>query len=45
MRAYLAVSLGGEAGLRAGEMMALERKDLDFVKSQVCVSGPTGRGR
>lgn len=31
-RAHLAVLLGGEAGLRAGEIMALERRDLDFVK-------------
>lgn len=31
-RAHLAVLLGGEAELRAGEIMALERRDLDFVK-------------
>ena len=34
-----------ERGLRAGEMMALERKDLDFVKPKSAWSGPTGRGR
>lgn len=35
----------GEAGLRAGEMMALERKDLDFVKSQVCVERSDWKGQ
>ena len=44
-RAHLAVLLGGEAGLRAGEMMALERKDLDFVKGQVCVERSDWKGQ
>ena len=36
-RTYVAVLLGGQAGLRAGEIMALEWTDVDFVKNQVCV--------
>lgn len=44
-RAHLAVLLGGEAGLRAGEIMALERKDLDFVKGQVCVERSDWKGQ
>ena len=31
------VLLGGEAGLRCGEMMALEQRDVDFHTGQVCV--------
>ena len=34
---HLLVLLGGEAGLRCGEMMALEWSDLDFRQNQVCV--------
>src|SRR5712691_7076291 len=34
--AYLAVLFGGEAGLRCGEMMALEWKDVDLAKRQLC---------
>ena len=34
---YLIVLLGGEAGLRCGEMLALERADVDLAKRQLCV--------
>jgi integrase len=30
--AFLVVLLGGEAGLRCGEIMALEWTDIDFAK-------------
>lgn len=33
----LIVLLGGQAGLRCGEMIALEWCDIDFVKPQLCV--------
>jgi integrase len=36
-RTHLIVLLGGEAGLRCGEMMALEWSDIDLVNRQVCV--------
>ena len=36
-RAHLLVLLGGEAGLRCGEMMALEWADVDLLKRQLCV--------
>ena len=35
--AHLAVLLGGEAGLRCGEMIALEWGDIDLAKRQLCV--------
>ena len=35
--ALLIVLLGGEAGLRCGEMMALEWRDVDLTKRQICV--------
>ena len=34
---YLIVLLGGEAGLRCGEMMALAWADVDLPKRQLCV--------
>ena len=40
---YLVVLLGGEAGLRCGEMMALEWTDVDLSKRQLCVDR-NGRG-
>ena len=43
-RAYMIVLLGGEAGLRAGEMMALEWADVDFVKGQLCVQRSDWKG-
>ena len=35
--AYLILLLGGEAGLRCGEMIALEWADIDLGKRQMCV--------
>jgi integrase len=43
-RAYLLVLLGGEAGLRCGEMMALERSDIDLSKRQICVQRSDWKG-
>jgi len=43
-RAYLLVLLGGEAGLRCGEMMALEWGDIDLEKRQVCVQRSDWKG-
>ena len=37
LQTYLIVLLGGEAGLRCGEMLALERADVDLAKRQLCV--------
>ena len=37
-RTHLIVLLGGEAGLRVGEMMALEWGDVDLANRQVCVA-------
>ena len=34
---HLIVLLGGEAGLRCGEMLALEWADVDLTKRQLCV--------
>jgi integrase len=42
--AYLIVLLGGEAGLRCGEMMALEWRDVDLGKRQVCVQRSEWKG-
>jgi len=36
-QAHLVVLLGGEAGLRCGEMIALEWVDVDLTKRQMCV--------
>ena len=36
-RTLLLVLLGGEAGLRCGEMIALEWSDVDLAKRQLCV--------
>jgi integrase len=43
-RTYLVVLLGGEAGLRCGEMMALEWTDVDFTKNQMCVERSDWKG-
>jgi integrase len=43
-RAYLLVLMAGEAGLRSGEMVALEWSDIDFVKRQVCVQRSAWKG-
>ena len=42
--AYLVVLLGGEAGLRCGEMMALEWTDVDLHKRQLCVARSEWKG-
>jgi integrase len=42
--AYLVVLLGGEAGLRCGEMMALEWNDVDFKKRQLCIQRSDWKG-
>jgi integrase len=36
-RTHLIALLGGEAGLRCGEMIALEWADVDLVNRQVCI--------
>jgi integrase len=43
--AHLIVLLGGEAGLRCGEMIALEWGDLDLAKRQLCVERSDWNGR
>jgi integrase len=42
--AYLIVLLGGEAGLRCGEIIALEGRDVDLGKRQLCVQRSEWRG-
>mgnify|MGYP003580422884 CR=1 FL=1 len=42
--AYLIVLLGGEAGLRCGEMMALEWRDVNLPKRQICVQRSDWKG-
>ena len=42
--AYLIVLLGGDAGLRCGEMMALEWCDVDLQKRQLCVQRSEWKG-
>ena len=42
--AHLLVLLGGEAGLRCGEMMALEWADVDLDKRQLCVARSEWKG-
>ena len=37
-RTHLIVLLGGEAGLRVGEMMALEWGDVDLANRQLCIA-------
>ena len=44
-RAYVLVLLAGEAGLRLGEMVALEWSDIDFVKRQLCVQRSAWKGQ
>jgi len=43
-RAHLIVLLGGDAGLRGGEMRALEWPDANFIKRQLCVARNDWRG-
>ena len=42
--AYLVVLLGGEAGLRCGEMIGLEWSDVDLGKRQLCVQRSEWQG-
>jgi integrase len=42
--AYLIILLGGEAGLRCGEMMVLEWSDVDLAKRQLRVQRSDWRG-
>ncbi|MDQ3349215.1 MAG: site-specific integrase [Acidobacteriota bacterium] len=42
--ALVIVLLGGEAGLRCGEMMALEWRDVDLGKRQICVQRSEWKG-
>src|SRR5205085_7495870 len=44
-RAELLVLLGGEAGLRSGEMVALEWSDIDFATRQICVQRSAWKGQ
>jgi len=44
-RTYLIALLGGEAGLRCGEMMALEWSDVDLTKGQMCVERSDWKGQ
>ena len=44
-RAELIVLLGGEAGLRCGEMMALQWQDVDLQLGQVCVRQSDWKGQ
>jgi integrase len=42
--AYLVALLGGEAGLRCGEMMALEWSDVNLAKQQLTVARSEWKG-
>jgi integrase len=42
--AYLVTLLGGEAGLRCGEIMALEWMDVNLQKRQICVARSEWKG-
>ena len=42
--AFLVVLLGGEAGLRCGEIMALEWNDIDFANRQLTVARSEWKG-
>ncbi len=37
--------LSGEAGLRSGEMVALEGGDVNFVKQQLCIRRSSWKGQ
>jgi integrase len=41
---YLVVLLGGEAGLRCGEIIGLEWSDVDFGRRQLCIQRSEWRG-
>lgn len=42
--AHLITLLGGDAGLRCGEIMALEWRDVDLTKRQLCVARSEWKG-
>jgi integrase len=44
-QAHLVTLLGGEAGLRLGEILALEWRDIDLPKRQLCVARSEWRGQ
>lgn len=44
VRSHLIVLLGGEAGLRCGEIMALRWDDVDLRKRQICVQRSDWKG-
>jgi integrase len=44
-RAELIVLLGGEAGLRSGEMVAFEWRDVDFNKALLCIERSAWKGQ
>ena len=44
LQTYLVVLLGGEAGMRCGEIMALEWTDVDLNKRQLCVARSEWKG-
>ncbi len=44
-QSYLAVLLAGDAGLRCGEIMALEWTDIDFSKRQVLIQRSDWKGQ
>jgi integrase len=44
-RTHLLVLLGAEAGLRGGEMVALEWRDVDLCKRQLCVRQSDWKGQ
>jgi integrase len=43
--AHLVVLLGGDAGLRCGEMIALEWRDVDLTKRQLCIQRSDWNGQ
>jgi integrase len=43
-QANLVVLLGGEAGLRCGEIMSLEWRDIDLHKRQLCIARSEWKG-
>ena len=43
-RTHLIALLGGEGGLRVGEIVALEWADVDFTRSRICVRHSDWRG-
>ena len=44
-RTHLIVLLGGDAGMRCGEMIALEWTDVDLVKRQICIRQSAWNGQ